>query len=97
MFEELSPEFLKCQQDWLLHRLESKRKALAEGTQTATGHLQGEVRRIQFALKRIDQQQYGLCCHCGCPIAVDRLESYPEAILCKECALEHEMHTRQGH
>jgi DnaK suppressor protein len=45
-----------------------------------------ELRRIEAALARIDEGDYGYCLECGEEIAVRRLELDPAAPLCVGCA-----------
>ena len=45
-----------------------------------------ELRKISAALQRIDAGEYGLCVECGLPINEGRLEVYPYADECIECA-----------
>jgi DnaK suppressor protein len=51
-----------------------------------------ELNRIEAALRRIEQGEFGECRHCGEPIATGRLEADPTASLCVACAeaAEHE-------
>ncbi len=70
----------------LLARRASKITILEEGGQQALAHSWNDVRRIDFALKRLAEGQYGLCCNCGCPIEAARLRAIPEAPFCTECA-----------
>lgn len=44
------------------------------------------IRRIQAALQRIDDDEYGECLECGEPINPKRLEVDPAASLCIDCA-----------
>jgi len=44
------------------------------------------LQRIQNAIRRIDEGEYGYCTACAEPIAADRLEVEPGALLCIECA-----------
>lgn len=44
-----------------------------------------ETARVNAALKRITEGQYGVCLGCRAPIAVHRLETAPEAAFCAEC------------
>lgn len=44
------------------------------------------IRRIEAALKRIDEGEYGWCVECGEEIAPKRLESDPSAPRCSACA-----------
>ena len=45
-----------------------------------------ELARIEAALKRIDDDDYGYCNACDEPIAIKRLENDPATPLCIECA-----------
>ena len=45
-----------------------------------------DIARIEMALKRIEQGEYGWCAECGEPIAFRRLEIDPAAALCIDCA-----------
>jgi RNA polymerase-binding protein DksA len=45
-----------------------------------------EVAKISAALRRIDTGNYGLCTECGYKIDSGRLEAYPYAEECIECA-----------
>ena len=45
-----------------------------------------EVTRIDAALKRVDDDEYGYCLACGEKIAVKRLELDPMAAVCVTCA-----------
>jgi DnaK suppressor protein len=47
--------------------------------------------RINAALKRITEAQYGICLGCREPIDARRLEATPEAAFCAEC-----QKTREG-
>jgi DnaK suppressor protein len=44
------------------------------------------LRLIELALKRIEDDTYGLCQSCSEPIAPDRLEFDPTALQCIDCA-----------
>jgi DnaK suppressor protein len=41
--------------------------------------------QIDQALARIAGGKYGICDLCGKPIAVERMEAVPQAVLCIEC------------
>lgn len=41
--------------------------------------------RVEGALRRIDDGEYGDCLECGEPISLPRLEAQPEALLCVDC------------
>ncbi len=45
-----------------------------------------EVRRIDAALTRLDDGEYGFCAGCGAAIALKRLEFDPTTPLCIDCA-----------
>ena len=45
-----------------------------------------EVAKISAALQRLDAGEYGLCVECGLPISDGRMEVYPYADECIECA-----------
>lgn len=51
------------------------------------------LQRIDSALKRIDEGDYGYCAVCDEPIPANRLEVEPGALLCIECAGKAEMNT----
>lgn len=53
-----------------------------------------EIRKISAALRRIDSGEYGLCVECGDPINENRLEAYPYADECIDCA-EFDEHRRR--
>ena len=48
------------------------------------------LRRIEAALKRIDNDEYGYCARCDEPINPKRLEFDPTATLCIDCASQAE-------
>jgi RNA polymerase-binding transcription factor DksA len=50
------------------------------------GSLEDQLAAVQQALDRIDDGTYGLCQHCGQPIADARLEAMPETRWCINCA-----------
>jgi len=47
---------------------------------------QSEIKRIDAALERIDEDEYGWCIACGEEIAKKRLELDPAASQCIDCA-----------
>ncbi len=53
-------------------------------------HSHDDIRRIDFALKRIMDGQFGICPNCGSLIEEERLEIIPETPFCSSCA--HEVH-----
>jgi len=55
-----------------------------------------EIAAIDHAMTRIAQGDYGRCASCGDPIAVERLEVLPTAVLCIACAEERELRHRRA-
>lgn len=54
-----------------------------------------ELARIAVALGRMESGEYGLCAGCGERIAPERIEAYPYATACIDCAeLEEEIRSR---
>jgi len=49
-----------------------------------------EIRDIDAALARIATGSYGICCDCGEPIGIQRLEAYPTARRCRPCQTTYE-------
>lgn len=47
---------------------------------------QRALRDIDLALERVRDGTYGLCAHCGKPIAPERLAARPSAAMCIDCA-----------
>lgn len=45
-----------------------------------------ELKAVDKALSRLDQGEYGLCVKCGEAIAEKRLQAYPAAEYCIDCA-----------
>ena len=45
-----------------------------------------EIAKISAALQRMDAGEFGICTECGTPIDAGRLEAYPYADECIECA-----------
>jgi len=50
-----------------------------------------ELARIEKALQRMDEGQYGICEYCGCNIPMARLNALPYATLCVKCQREAEL------
>jgi RNA polymerase-binding protein DksA len=54
-----------------------------------------ELAKISLALRRMDAGKYGLCSSCGSAVGEKRIEAYPYAIECIECAtMEEEIRAR---
>ena len=51
--------------------------------------------QIEAALRRIEENDYGICQECGEDIATARLEADPTALLCIECASAREIADRE--
>lgn len=45
-----------------------------------------ELTRINQALERVEQGNYGICSRCAEPIAIERLKAIPETTTCIKCA-----------
>ena len=45
-----------------------------------------ELKKISLALRRMDAGEYGLCSSCGLAIDSKRIEAYPYASECIDCA-----------
>ncbi len=45
-----------------------------------------ELAKISSALQRMDTGEYGSCSECGSPIDEKRLDAYPYALECIDCA-----------
>ncbi len=58
-----------------------------------------ELERIDAALRRLDNGEYGICPECGAEIDLARLQAVPFALECRECAATHEAARaqRRGH
>lgn len=53
------------------------------------------IKKIDEALKRIEDGEYGYCDNCGVEIGLKRLEARPTATLCIDCKTLEEMRERQ--
>lgn len=52
------------------------------------GHMElAEVKRIDAALQRIEDGDYGVCRKCGEDISAERLKLLPDTPFCKRCAV----------
>ena len=47
-----------------------------------------EIARIDAALRRVAEGEYGFCVKCGAQINAERLETVPETPFCTPCATE---------
>lgn len=82
----LSRKFVEEQRHKLVARRKSKLKILEKGGEQALSHSPRDITRIDFAMKRIEAQQYGICTDCGFHIGEDRLRVIPETPFCTSCA-----------
>lgn len=89
---EFNQKFIEEMRDFLLHRRRSKESILRNGGEQALSHSYRDIRRIDYAIKRIAEGQYGLCTQCGSPINPDRLALIPETPFCSDCAKSVESH-----
>ena len=53
------------------------------------------IRKIDQAISRVDQDEYGFCDTCGTEIGIRRLEARPTATLCVDCKSLDEIRERQ--
>jgi DnaK suppressor protein len=51
--------------------------------------------KIQEALRRLDNGEYGICERCGAEIGIARLKARPVTTLCIECKSEQELEERR--
>lgn len=52
----------------------------------ALGAAKSRLAGLEYALKRLDDPEFGYCTECGENIPIKRLLSMPESILCVDCA-----------
>ncbi len=58
--------------------------------------VQGMLRMVEEALRKLDAGTYGTCERCGGPIGVERLRALPFANLCIRCKAEQERESGAG-
>jgi RNA polymerase-binding protein DksA len=58
--------------------------------------VQGMLRMVEDALRKLDAGTYGTCERCGGPIDVERLRALPFASLCIRCKAEQEQQSGSG-
>lgn len=72
--------------------------ASSEGMQSFEFRLRGREKtflgKIERALKKIEEGEFGVCESCEEPISVKRLEARPETTLCIRCKEEQEREER---
>jgi RNA polymerase-binding transcription factor DksA len=59
-------------------------------------HFELQLETIELALQAADRGEYGICAHCGQPIAPERLRVLPETQLCVRCKSAEEKSPRRG-
>ena len=68
--------------------------ASTEYLQSFTFRLRGRektfLKKIELALKKIDDGTFGICEECGEPISLKRLQARPETTMCIRCKEEQE-------
>ena len=57
-----------------------------QGALAALNRERERLEKIVRAMSRVDQPDFGDCASCRKPIAIDRLQYYPETTLCVNCA-----------
>jgi RNA polymerase-binding transcription factor DksA len=81
-------DFMQNQKAQLRYRFKNKSEILKAGGEQALSHSEKDLQRIEYALKRMENNSYGLCCNCGTSILKERLISIPETPFCLPCANE---------
>lgn len=82
--ETRKPVTLDQQSIGRLSRMDAmQQQAMAIANETQR---QNELSRIENALKRIQNNEYGICISCGEDISIRRLEIHPTAFTCINCA-----------
>jgi RNA polymerase-binding protein DksA len=86
----------------LRRRLESDSKERAQQLEDSEvvdalgNEAREELKKISLALRRMDAGQFGLCSSCGLTIEPKRIEAYPYASECIDCAtMEEEFRARR--
>jgi DnaK suppressor protein len=82
--DDRKPVALDQQSVGRLSRLDSMQ--MQEMAKAAEARRAAEIRRLDAALKRVEDGEYGYCAKCGEAIAPKRLEIDPAAPLCASCA-----------
>lgn len=82
--EDRKPVELDQQSVGRLSRMDSMQvQAMAKAADARRAH---EIRRVDAALQRLDDEEYGWCVACGEEIEAKRLEVDPAAPRCAGCA-----------
>ncbi len=59
--------------------------------------VQGMLRMVEDALRKLETGRYGICERCGQPIGIERLRALPFATLCIRCKTEEERERQYAH
>lgn len=89
--DEIMSELLKIEdqlddpsdKDWEEAAIEAQDDEVLESLGQAG---KAELRRIEAALERIEQDEYGICVKCGAEIEERRLDLLPDTPFCAKCA-----------
>ncbi len=46
------------------------------------------LKKVEYALRKIEEGTYGICENCGKPIGFERLKARPVAVYCIECKVK---------
>jgi DnaK suppressor protein len=55
-------------------------------SENSLGSARAKLHKLQTALEKIDQPEFGICKRCGQPIPKGRIMAMPENVLCVPCA-----------
>ncbi|MCI2394010.1 TraR/DksA C4-type zinc finger protein [Aliiroseovarius sediminis] len=72
--------------DWEELAVEREEDEVLEGLGTSG---QDEIIRINAALARVDEGEFGFCVTCGDEISSERLDVVPHTPFCRDCAAKH--------
>ncbi|MCK8462853.1 TraR/DksA C4-type zinc finger protein [Aliiroseovarius sp. S1339] len=72
--------------DWEELAVEREEDEVLEGLGTSG---QDEIIKINAALARMDDDEFGYCATCGTEISPERLDIVPHTPFCRDCAAKH--------
>ncbi|MHA6266566.1 TraR/DksA C4-type zinc finger protein [uncultured Aliiroseovarius sp.] len=72
--------------DWEELAVEREEDEVLEGLGTSG---QDEIIKINAALARIEEGEFGFCATCGTEISSERLDVLPHTPFCRDCAAKH--------
>lgn len=87
----LTKEFI-ADREAALHALREEKLLEAEKSPEKLPSAHKEIARINFALKRIRELQYGICTNCGVLIEQEFLILVPKTPFCLDCAKQIDGH-----